>query len=99
MDILLFFTTLFRGKKIVYNLPAAIVFLVFGTTATVFLIQSLWTTLLLMPTKYYIIMIVVGVIDIYMAFDMYCIANMRGDKFYDHEVIYAYYCIYTDFMF
>lgn len=62
-------------------------------------IKYSWGSLLLMPSKYYIIMGVMAALDFYMTFDFYKLVTCRGDKFYDHEAIYAYFCIYTDIIF
>lgn len=95
-SIAFFLTTIYRDGTNIYSVGKGFVFMCICDLVPIYFYQERWLEIRMTNTRYTYIWLVMVVVNFYIARNSWVLVNCRGEKFYDHEHIYAFECYFTD---
>ena len=95
----LFLTTIYRAGPQIYSISKGIIVMSLLNLIVILQFRNAWQDRFISDSRYRWIWMIMLVFNFYIARNSWMVVNCRGDKFYDHEHIYAFECYFTDFFF
>ena len=95
-SIAFFVTTIYRNGAQIYSVGKGVLFMSLCNLIPIMLYQEKWKETFMTYSRYLIVWLSMVVVNFYLARNSWLLVNCRGDKFYDHEHIYAFECYFTD---
>lgn len=96
MSIMLTLTSFIKMRKTINSFLLGFAILVIIDVITIKVIETIWISNPLLFGQLISVIIVHSLIAFYLSLNSYLVIVRRGEKFYDHESIYCFYCYWTD---
>lgn len=94
-----FLTTIYRDGPNIYSVGKGVIFMSGCDLIPILIYQDKWSEVFMTNTRYVFIWLSLVVFNWYLARNSWLLVNARGEKFYDHEHIYAFECYFTDWIY
>lgn len=94
-----FLTTIYRDGPNIYSIGKGVAFMSACDLIPLLIYQEKWSEIYMTNTRYVLIWLSLIVFNWYLARNSWLLVNARGEKFYDHEHVYAFECYFTDWVY
>ncbi len=94
-----FLTTIYRDGPNIYSVSKGLIFMSACDLIPILIYQEKWSEVYMTNTRYVFIWLSLIVFNWYLARNSWLLVNARGEKFYDHEHVYAFECYFTDWIY
>jgi hypothetical protein len=94
-----FVTTIYRDGPNIYSVSKGVIFMSACDLIPLLIYQEKWSEVYMTGTRYMFIWLTLVVFNFYLARNSWLLVNCRGEKFYDHEHVYAFECYFTDWIY
>lgn len=94
-----FVTTIYRDGPNIYSVGKGVFFMSLCDLIPLLIYQEKWAEVYMTGTRYTFIWLSLVVFNWYLARNSWLLVNCRGEKFYDHEHVYAFECYFTDWLY
>lgn len=93
---LAFIASTIMKRNNAYHWMAGFILMEASSYAVIFYFENYVPNLSMSTTRYLVCFVLLTIVNFYIAFDSYLMLQYRGDKFYENDSIFAFFCLWTD---
>ena len=90
------FSTLIRLKDKKYSVLWGVIFMSVFTVLALVIVFSVWTIHTMKFYQYFLVWFICTLLSCYIAMNSSFILKLREEKYYDNEIVYCFFCFFTD---